>query len=245
MEVKGKKYTVKEIHAKDARDIVKKYHYSGKVVSNSKLHLGVFYCDSLVGCLQYGPPMNGKKTISKLGIPDGSLELNRMVMADSEPRNSESQAISLCNKYLKRFTDVPLVLSFSDGKEGNVGYIYQATNWKYIGYMLSNSFYELDGDMVHAVTVWHRYKEKHQDRDIKTTDEILCDNFKNIRKITCKQHIYLFDIKRGASKSWRPADYPKVDREIKVLSAKVIKKDGVIVNEKISYTNETLAPAYK
>lgn len=52
-------YEVKQIEAKDAREIVKKYHYSGKVVSNSKIHLGLFRDDILVGCLQYGPPMNG------------------------------------------------------------------------------------------------------------------------------------------------------------------------------------------
>ena len=33
---------MQEIDAKIARELVKKYHYSGKVVPNSKLHLGVF-----------------------------------------------------------------------------------------------------------------------------------------------------------------------------------------------------------
>ena len=35
-------YTVKEIDAKTANNMVKRYHYSGKVVSNSCLHLGLF-----------------------------------------------------------------------------------------------------------------------------------------------------------------------------------------------------------
>ena len=41
----GMRYYVEQIDAKSARDIVKKYHYSGKVVSNSKIHLGVFTND--------------------------------------------------------------------------------------------------------------------------------------------------------------------------------------------------------
>lgn len=33
---------MKEIDVKTARDLVRRYHYSGKVVPNSYLHLGVF-----------------------------------------------------------------------------------------------------------------------------------------------------------------------------------------------------------
>lgn len=49
-------YVVKQIEAKLAREIVKKYHYSGKVVANSKIHLGLYKDGYLVGCLQYAPP---------------------------------------------------------------------------------------------------------------------------------------------------------------------------------------------
>ena len=65
-------YTVKEIDAKTANNMVKKYHYSGKVVSNSCLHLGLFdENNTLVGVLQYGYPMNGKKTSDKILQSDG------------------------------------------------------------------------------------------------------------------------------------------------------------------------------
>ena len=60
MEVSNKNYVCREIPAKVARDIVKKYHYSHKVVPNSNLHLGIFdkQSNELVGALQFGPPMN-------------------------------------------------------------------------------------------------------------------------------------------------------------------------------------------
>ena len=38
----AKDIIVKPISSKDARRLVKKIHYSGKVVQNSVLHLGVF-----------------------------------------------------------------------------------------------------------------------------------------------------------------------------------------------------------
>lgn len=216
-------YEVKEIPSKEARDIVKRYHYSGKVVANSKIHLGLFRDGILVGCLQYGPPMNGKKTSDKILKDVEMMELNRMVMADTEPRNSESQAISCCNKWLKKNTNIKYILSFSDGKEGNVGYIYQATNWKYIGYMLSDSFYELDGEIVHSVTVWHNFKEKHPLRETHTTNEILCETFNNVSVITSKQHVYLMALDKRIKFPFEDKPYPKKDKEVCILKRKIYK----------------------
>lgn len=226
-------YLVKIIPANLAREIVKKYHYSGKVVANSKLHLGVFNVDNeLVGCLQFGPPMNGEKTAKKICNDVRMLELNRMVMRDEEPRNSESMAISLCIKYLKKYTDFQWLLSFSDGKENNVGYIYQATNWQYLGYMLSDSFYKLDGKYMHNVTVWHKYKEKHPDRDIKTTDQILFDNYTDVRKVSCKQHIYVFPLNKRCKFLFETKPYPKLETETPVLKEIVLKDNGVVLDKK-------------
>jgi len=225
----GKNYFVGEIPAKQAREIVKRYHYSGKCVSNSSLHLGVFSLQTLqlVGALQFGPPMNGARTAVKFCDDTRMLELNRMVMADEEPRNAESQAISLCLKWVKENTDISYILSFSDGKEGNCGYIYQATNWRYIGYLLSDSFYDLDGDIVHNVTVWHRYKEKHPDRDTKTTNDILCDNFHNVSVITSKQHIYLIKLRKRVAFKHDAQPYPKKDTEVEVVRRKWIQICGL------------------
>lgn len=229
--IKGATYHVDQIDAKEARDIVKKYHYSGKVVANSNIHLGVFRNDTgeLVGALQYGPCMNGEKTSSKISETHKNMaELNRMVMNDVEPRNAESQAISLCNKWLKRNTELDYILSFSDGKEGNCGYIYQATNWKYIGFMLSNSFYRLDGGFMHSVTVWHKYKEKHPLRETHTTDEVLCTEFENVEKVWCKQHVYVMPLRRKVKFLHDDQPYPKLETETAILKSRVLKLDGVV-----------------
>ena len=51
-------YTIMEITPKQARELVCEHHYSGKVVVNSRLHLGVFkpnefFGEELVGVLQF------------------------------------------------------------------------------------------------------------------------------------------------------------------------------------------------
>lgn len=241
------KYTVKQVDAKLAREIVKRYHYSGKVVANSKIHLGVFSGEELVGCLQYGPPMNGSKTSDKILPGVKMMELNRMVMADSEPRNSESQAIAACNDWLRKNTDIQYLLSFSDGKEGNVGYIYQATNWQYVGYMLSDSFYDLDGAITHSVTVWHRYKEKHPLREQFTTNEILCKTFTNVSVLSSKQHVYLLKLNKRVKFPFEARPYPKKDKEVCILKRKVLQDEKGTYLPKgkvISYTDEKLQSVF-
>lgn len=239
-------YYIKEIPASEASIIVKQFHYSKKVVSNSKLHLGVFLVETgkLVGCLQYGPPMNGKRTASKISDSESMMELNRMVLDDDQPRNSESMAIALCNKYLKKYTNIDYILSFSDGKQGNVGCIYQSSNWVYLGYTVSKSFYDLDGEIKHSVTVWHQYKEKHPDRDIKTTHEILCDNFDNISIIYSKQHIYVFPLRKYVKFKFLPQSYPKKDLEVEILSRKWIKRCGSNCSDVELNTQEVLTPIF-
>lgn len=237
-------YTVLEITAEEANDVVIKFHYSGKVVPNSSLHLGILDQDkNLCGCLSFGPSMNQKSTPQKFTDAEGMFELNRMVMDDNQPRNSESQAIGLCVRWLKKYRkDIKWLLSFSDGKEGNVGYIYQATNWVYLGYLLSDSFYDLDGAIMHNVSVWHKYKEKHPDRDVKTTDEILCDNFTNISKLLSKQHVYVFPLHHRVAFKQERKPYPKLETEVPILRRTWIKRDGSVLPEKLTenFTNEEL-----
>jgi len=232
----NKNYSCCIIKANFANDIVKQFHYSGKVVSNSILHLGIFNInDELVGCLQFGYPMNGEKTASKISNQNPMLELNRMVMTDDEPRNAESQAISLSLKWLRANTNINYILSFSDGKESNCGYIYQATNWKYLGYALSSSFYDIDGVIMHSVSVWHKYKEKHKLRDKLTTHEIMGTEHQNISIITAKQHIYVMPVVKRVSFKHTEKAYPKVDTETPIIKRQWVYKHGVKDNTLIVY----------
>lgn len=233
----GKNYSCKEISSKDANKIVKKYHYSGKVVSNSSIHLGIFLENRLVGCLSFGRPLNGDSTLDRFSESKG-VELNRMVMDDDQPRNSESQAISLSIKWLKKYSDIEWLLSFSDGKEGNVGYIYQATNWKYLGYMLSDAFYGIDGQdgYTHRVTIYHLFKRGHELRDTHTTHETMIKTHPNFHTIVCKQHVYVFPLNRKVKFNYPFLDqYPKLENEIPILRKRTIAKDGELVREDVDY----------
>lgn len=79
----AKDIVIKPISAKAANALVKRVHYSGKVVNNSILHLGVFLNDKLEGVMSFGSPMDKRKVLPLVGGTqwNGMLELNRMHLA--------------------------------------------------------------------------------------------------------------------------------------------------------------------
>jgi len=59
----AKDITLKPIPASRANPLMKELHYSGKVVPNSQLHIGVFLHGKLEGAMQFGPPMDKRKVL--------------------------------------------------------------------------------------------------------------------------------------------------------------------------------------
>jgi hypothetical protein len=128
----AKDIIIKPIKASDANTLCKLFHYSGKVVPNSQLHFGVFYQGRCEGVLQFGPSINKKGTIRLVeGTKwNGFIELNRMAFSDRLPRNSESRAISICLRIIKKsYPHIEWVVSFADACQCGDGTIYRASGF--------------------------------------------------------------------------------------------------------------------
>lgn len=129
---RAKDILVKPIAASDANRIVRRLHYSGKVVNNSQVHLGVFLENRCGGVLQFGPSLDKRKLI---GLVEGTkwnefIELNRMALADWLPRNGESRAIAVAMRLLKKsYPWLQWVVSFADGCQCGDGTIYRASGF--------------------------------------------------------------------------------------------------------------------
>lgn len=129
---KAKDIFVAPISAADAAKIVKRVHYSGKVVQNSQLHFGVYLNNRLEGAMQFGPSMDKKKLI---GLVEGTewngfIELNRMAFSDRLPRNSESRALAIAFKMMRKaYPHIEWVISFADGAQCGDGTIYRASGF--------------------------------------------------------------------------------------------------------------------
>lgn len=136
-----------------ARAIVATQHYSRRFVNNSYLHLGVYCGRELVGVLQFGYALNpnsGARVVTSTRNRE-YMELNRMWVHDSQPRNTESRILSYAIRFIRRiYPQVQWVQSFADERCGRAGVVYQAANFEYIGGH-KGQFYELDGEMYHKI----------------------------------------------------------------------------------------------
>lgn len=132
----AKDIVVKPISAAAANALVKRVHYSGKVVNNSVLHLGVFLHNKLEGAMSFGSPLDKRKVLPLVKNTQwtGMLELNRMAFSDILPRNSESRAMSVAFRLIRNhYPHVEWVLSFSDGTQCGDGTIYRAAGFVLTG----------------------------------------------------------------------------------------------------------------
>ena len=138
-----------------ADKIIKKYHYSHKVVQNSQLNFGVKYKGKLYGTLQFGPPTDKRKLLHLVKGTKWNemIELNRMAFSDVLPRNSESRAISLAIKWIKKNAPhIKWIVSFADGTQCGHGTIYQASNF-YLTQIKKNTGLIIlpSGEIVHRI----------------------------------------------------------------------------------------------
>ena len=156
----AKDLLLKPIGATEANNFVRKNHYSGKVVPNSQIHIGVFYFGKLEGVMQYGPSLAKKNSINLVSDTGwgGFIELNRMVFTDVLPKNSESRAIAVSLKILKKhLPQLEWVVSFADGTSCGDGTIYRASGFVLTDIKVNTQLRidPLDGQPKHAITAYH------------------------------------------------------------------------------------------
>ena len=240
------KYFVEQINSSKANKFTEVYHYSGTGFKKAILNLGVFRCEDnlLVGVLQWGCSYQNnirldryvKDNIQK----DEYLELNRFCMADSEGKNSESQGISLGIKWIKQHKpEIKLLVSYSGRKEGNYGYIYQATNWEYLGYFISPGFWLVDGEERHQVTLWYRHTKSNPDIPFK---EDLCNMYSDIRQTWTKQFIYVIRLDKKLQLASPILPYPKPSNEYPiVVREEIYKRNDEVFN---NYSSKKREPVY-
>lgn len=141
----AKAIVIKPLDAATANAAVKRWHYSGKVVNNSQLHLGVFWRGKLEGAMQFGPSLDKRKL---QGLVEGTawngfIELNRMAFSDALPRNSESRAIGVAMRMLRKHAPhVEWVVSFADATQCGDGTIYRASGFVLTGINRNDQIWE-------------------------------------------------------------------------------------------------------
>ena len=112
---------------------------SAVVVANHYLHrrppisfaFGLMVDDILVGVVTFGAPASHAVQVGACRTNPGLvIELNRLWVHDSQPRNTESWFIAQALALLPP----RIVVSYADTTWGHLGYVYRASNFKYAGW---------------------------------------------------------------------------------------------------------------
>lgn len=153
----AKDIRVVPIRARDADNVIKALHYSGKVAPNSQLHFGVFLGDRCLGAMQFGPSMDKRKIqpLVRDTAWNGFIELNRMAFSDALPRNSESRALGVAFRLMRKaYPHLEWVISFADGTQCGDGTIYRASGFVLTAIRSSENLARLpDGSAIHKMTL--------------------------------------------------------------------------------------------
>jgi len=121
---------VEKVSAQLANATVVANHYLHRKTSISYAY-GLFDKGKLVGVVTFGTPPSRHLQMSACPTnPKNVIELNRLWVCDSMPKNTESWFVSRALKLLPP----KIVVSYADTKEGHLGYIYRALNFNYAGW---------------------------------------------------------------------------------------------------------------
>lgn len=208
----AKDIEVKVIDSASSRKIVERYHYSGKCTQNSQVHFGVFLNGKLEGALQFGPSIDKRRMAQNLGIGfNESLELNRMALSDNCPKNSESRALGICLRILKKkYPFLKIIISFADACQCGDGTIYRASGFKLHSYKKNTSLLEMPSGEIIAK---------------KSLDDKLSSDGKYLSSIAIKngakpligfqmKYLYFFD--KNLEKRFKFVDFDKIPNEVKM-----------------------------
>lgn len=124
------RWNIATLSSKAARDLMFAKHYMHRRPMVSWA-FGLYVDGHLRGGVTYGTPASRHLQKSACpSEPDRVVELNRLWLDDSLPRNSESWFVSRTLKMLPP----RIVVSYADPLFGHYGYVYRALNFHYAGW---------------------------------------------------------------------------------------------------------------
>ena len=148
---------IAEVTKEEALSVINKFHYSKVIPRINKFFVGGYSEENeLVAICTLGLGVRPLHTIKKI-FPtvetDEYLEIGKLCVDDKMPRNSESTFIAMVVKHIKtNYPKIKLLYSWADGIIGKPGYVYQASNFFYGGFIWTEMYLNPDGVRVHPRT---------------------------------------------------------------------------------------------
>jgi len=153
------KLEIKLIDNRVAAPIIIRNHYSHTFPAGTMLAFGVFHEGALRGACCFGKGAAPEYVKLVEGTKrDEYLELTRLWLHDSLPKNSESFVIGFCLRFIKKHAPkIKWIISYADKNHNHLGTIYKATNFVYTGLGGKTDALILKGKRIHRRTIGRRF----------------------------------------------------------------------------------------
>jgi len=228
------KLDVLPIEPSQTYDWLLKKHYAHRIPSISYA-FGLYNDSELIGIVTYGTPPSSslKKGIAGEKYAGIVLELNRLVISETAPKNSASRLIG---KSLKLLPNPSIVVSYADTEHGHIGYVYQATNFIYTGLSAKRTNWSLEGcEGLHSFTIAD--KSRGRENRAQYMRETYGEKFTLTPRSRKHRYVYIVADKKTRSKileslRYEIKPYPKGD--ISRYDA-----SGTVATQQILFQNQT------
>jgi hypothetical protein len=149
-------YWVELVKFSTVKHFIEENHYSHKT-RGLKVYkcFGLFVSDTmgfpiLLGAIIYTKPsMPGQAKKYNPDNPELCIELARLVCVDDTPKNAESFFIARTIRWLRKNTDMEMIITYADSTQGHVGTVYKASNFTYYGMTGRRLNVMVDGKQYH------------------------------------------------------------------------------------------------
>lgn len=195
---------------------VQTYHYSKIMPRLTKHYLGVYENEILCGVVTLGWGTQPLQTIKKIFYKHNLeskdyFEIGKMCfLPEKNNSNFGSRAIKSVVKWIKANTSCSYLYTLADGIMGKCGYVYQASNFVYIGKFKTSVYYDKKtGEKIHPRSAKELCKENAEFEGKKKvfwlTDEFC--KCKGIDKINGLMFRYIYPLSKTAKKILK--EYPE------------------------------------
>ena len=160
-----KQYDVRLVERNDIKDFIEKYHYSHNINGLiSDYCFGLFNGNIMIGAMIYGKMAMAnqwkKYAVNENSDQSSVIELRRLVLIDDTLKNSESFFIAKTLKWLKKNTNVEVIISYADPNYGHVGTVYKASNFVFLGKTSPGKVIIFNGKKYHDKAIRAKYNGK-------------------------------------------------------------------------------------
>ncbi len=126
-------FEVREISKEESRGIILEYEWLG-TMGRAYACYGLFRGDLLLGAINFGLPASPEsRNICGKELAHKAICLERGACSHLAPKNAASFFVSKAVRMANKDYGWSIFYAYSDEEAGEIGTIYQACNWKYLG----------------------------------------------------------------------------------------------------------------